>query len=314
MGVYEVQERLRCPREKASLRRVGDALHCSACGSLYPVVDGVPVLIDETNSVFDVADYVSGQFYNAVNEIHQKLEAAHGPKRLYWRMITPLQWAHLPNRHLDAAKAVARMAQQIPAPEVLVVGAGLRRCDLPNITYTDVALHPDLACVCDAHDLPFADTSFDGVVASAVLEHVMDPIRCVAEIVRVLRPGGMVYAVTPFMQPVHMGRHDFTRWSHLGHRRLFRYFDDVESGICGGPGSAAALSLRALLMSMSDRPSLRRYLRLAGLLLAYPAMQVDRLALRTQSAYDGACAVYFFGKKRDAPVSDREILQMFRGA
>ena len=170
-------------------------------------------------------------------------------------------------------------------------GAGLRRYELPNITYTDVALHPDLACVCDAHDLPFADASFDGVVASAVLEHVMDPIRCVAEIVRVLRSGGMVYAVTPFMQSVHMGRHDFTGWSHLGHPRLFRYFDDMESGICGGPGSAAALSLRALLMSMSDRPSLRRYLRLAGLLLAYPVMQVGRLALRTHAAYDGACAV-----------------------
>ncbi len=42
--------------------------------------------------------------------------------------------------------------------------------------------------ICDAHDIPFADRSFDGVIVQAVLEHVVDPFRCCEEIHRVLIP------------------------------------------------------------------------------------------------------------------------------
>lgn len=45
--------------------------------------------------------------------------------------------------------------------------------------------------------LPFADASFDLVVANAVLEHIADPRACAAEIERVLRPGGWFCAWTP---------------------------------------------------------------------------------------------------------------------
>ena len=47
----------------------------------------------------------------------------------------------------------------------------------------------------DATGLPFADASFDAVITSEVLEHVPDDTGALAELVRVLRPGG-VFAVT----------------------------------------------------------------------------------------------------------------------
>jgi SAM-dependent methyltransferase len=48
-----------------------------------------------------------------------------------------------------------------------------------------------------AEMLPFPDDSFDLVVLDNVLEHVQDRDRTLAEIHRVLRPGGILYLVTP---------------------------------------------------------------------------------------------------------------------
>jgi SAM-dependent methyltransferase len=45
--------------------------------------------------------------------------------------------------------------------------------------------------------LPFADASFDGVVSLQVIEHIADPGRYLAEISRVLKPGGIVILATP---------------------------------------------------------------------------------------------------------------------
>jgi SAM-dependent methyltransferase len=47
-----------------------------------------------------------------------------------------------------------------------------------------------------AERLPFADGSFDLVVAISVLEHVEDPRQVFAEVARVLRPGGGFYFYT----------------------------------------------------------------------------------------------------------------------
>ena len=71
----------------------------------------------------------------------------------------------------------------------------------------------------DAHDLPFVDAAFDAAVIQAVLEHVVDPQRVVAELHRVLREDGVLYSEVPFMQQVHEGAYDFTRYTDLGHRR-----------------------------------------------------------------------------------------------
>jgi SAM-dependent methyltransferase len=48
----------------------------------------------------------------------------------------------------------------------------------------------------DAQALPFADNSFDIVIANQMLYHVPDPSRAVRELARVLRPGGVVMAST----------------------------------------------------------------------------------------------------------------------
>jgi SAM-dependent methyltransferase len=52
------------------------------------------------------------------------------------------------------------------------------------------------ARVADVQDLPFADGTFDAVVAAWMLYHVPDLDRALREVVRVLKPGGTFVAIT----------------------------------------------------------------------------------------------------------------------
>lgn len=61
--------------------------------------------------------------------------------------------------------------------------------------------------------LPFAADSFDGVVMKDLLEHVADPVALVREVLRVLRPGGLVFASSPDAQR--------WVWDDYTHRRPF---------------------------------------------------------------------------------------------
>lgn len=68
-------------------------------------------------------------------------------------------------------------------------------------------------CLASGDALPFAGAAFDAVVALDVLEHVSDEARMVAEIARVLRPGGLLVLSVP-------------------HRGLFARFDSYN--VCAG--------------------------------------------------------------------------------
>jgi len=49
----------------------------------------------------------------------------------------------------------------------------------------------------DVEHLPFPAASLDGVLLSGLLHHLPDPARCVAEVFRVLKPGGSFAAFDP---------------------------------------------------------------------------------------------------------------------
>ena len=52
-----------------------------------------------------------------------------------------------------------------------------------------------------AYDLPFEDASFDRVVAAEVLEHLPQDERAMAELFRVLKPGGLIAVTVPRWGP-----------------------------------------------------------------------------------------------------------------
>ena len=167
--------------------------------------------------------------------------------------------------------------------------------------------------ICDAHCLPFEDNSFDGVIIQAVLEHVVDPWRCVEEIYRVLKEDGLVYAETPFIQQVHGGRYDFTRFTHLGHRRLFRKFEEIDSGAVCGPGMALAWSYRYFLLSFTSSRFLRRLIGIFSRLTSFYLPYLDYFLINNPGTLDAASAYYFLGRKSTCVLSDRDLINRYKG-
>jgi len=204
-----------------------------------------------------------------------------------------------------------------PNASVLIVGAGSsgRLLEDVDVTTTDIQELPGVDVVCDAHDLPFEEGSFDAVIAIALLEHVFDPGRVESEMRRVLRAGGLVYSEVPFLQHVHAGAWDFTRFTPLGHRRLFRWFDTILLNAVGGPASSLAWAAHGVVLSMFgwNRP-LWLFADRAGRMLLWWIRYLDKILARAPGASDAACGTAFLGRLRLEPVSDQEILAEYVGA
>ena len=75
-----------------------------------------------------------------------------------------------------------------------------------------------------AERLPFADASFDVVLAIQVLEHVFDPQVASKEMYRVLRPGGELIILAPQSGTLHLVPHHYANltrfWLFEQARRL----------------------------------------------------------------------------------------------
>jgi len=76
----------------------------------------------------------------------------------------------------------------------------------------------------DALRLPFPDGSFDRVIAAEVLEHIPDDSQAIEELVRVLRPGGLIAVTVPRFGPelVNWALSDEYHNVPGGHVRIYR--------------------------------------------------------------------------------------------
>lgn len=63
--------------------------------------------------------------------------------------------------------------------------------------------------VCDIKNMPVPDASFDVVLCSEVLEHVFEPEMAIAEMSRVLKPGGIMLLTAPFCSLTHFAPYHY---------------------------------------------------------------------------------------------------------
>jgi SAM-dependent methyltransferase len=73
---------------------------------------------------------------------------------------------------------------------------------MQNAFVSDIVSTPFVHFVCDAIRLPLADAAVDNLFMVDVLHHIARPAALFTEIVRVLRPGGRLVMVEPYISPL----------------------------------------------------------------------------------------------------------------
>ncbi len=125
------------------------------------------------------------------------------------------------------------IAQKKKNQKVLFVGAGgaleefikkIFPCNLVTID-VDGKRKPDF--IMSISDLNFKDEAFDLVLMLEVLEHVDQPFNASSEILRVLKPEGILLLSTPFIFGIHDAPYDFWRFTKYGLMKLFERFDKL---------------------------------------------------------------------------------------
>jgi ubiquinone/menaquinone biosynthesis C-methylase UbiE len=141
--------------------------------------------------------------------------------------------------------------------KVLVIGAGQKTAYYKEIfgdktVTSDVHLQYGVDIVLDAHNIPFANETFDIVLAQQVLEHCIRPWQVAEEFERVVKKGGLIQIEVPFCFPYHSAPYDFYRYTYSGLRSLFRLCKVKELTVPEGPFSSIAVVISTALIETSN--------------------------------------------------------------
>jgi SAM-dependent methyltransferase len=203
---------LRCPACGHELVRNEAGLVCGGCGRTIQPNELGTLLFDETYAGLDW---------------RQAVATSHGYPQ-------------------GAAEVIAECRDGL----VLEIGAGLRE-NLPHVIQLDAIAYPTTDVSANGEALPFADESFDAVVACALLEHVSQPAAVISEMRRVCKMGGRIYADCTSVHPYHGFPHHYFNATETGLDWLMREVGGAAGTVTVGDARATiALVLDAWLGSL----------------------------------------------------------------
>ena len=222
---YLKLERLCCPGCRVPLSYVADVLACAVCGTAYEVANGIPVLLPPDTRRSETKATMQrfwGELYEAAYAGHVEEH----DRAAFLALLAELEHMFRYRRHLAvtempidelAGKAVLEIGSGAGAHSALFAerGAEMTSMDITPERVVATATKLDwvstgghFALQADAERLPFGEARFDIVYSNGVLHHTPDTAQAVAEVGRVLKPGGravvMLYA-----------RHSVQYWVNL---------------------------------------------------------------------------------------------------
>ena len=218
-ALYDTSARRDSPLGLSNKDRSKDlSLHCEGCQASFPVEEGVPLLFSkkiQQETAYKI-------FYKEYDEREQKLPEIYHPianylqmdsmERLKYHLLNGFSSLRLRRSASKVRRRLMSLARFIgPTAGLTILDVGAREGLLlsllkgnkvafdvmpMSLRYGQERGNSGVAGF--GERLPFKDNSFDVVVCSQVLEHVLQAEAAAAEMTRVLKPAGRVIIETPF--------------------------------------------------------------------------------------------------------------------
>ena len=272
-------DRARCPEcEGAPLTTTGDRIDCPGCGASFPIRDGAAWFVPPRG---------------AAAELHGQEHSA-APRRQSWSWLREHSYRWFEHRLANLPADAA----------VLDIGCGPGHFrDLlsgQKVIGLDIQTYPAANMIADlARPLPLVDGSVDAVLASHLLEHIYQPRNLMDEVFRVLKPGGCLFMVTPFLIKLHQEPHDYLRYTEHWYRRALAEagFSPVEIDSIGGLLEIFDLVNWARAQYLRRRATGWRYVLVRRLIQGQNALQrlLDGVTAGLRSMPEGEARSYPHG-------------------
>jgi len=296
-------ERLRkvlvCPSCRSALEWKEKNLFCSGCRRNYPINDkGQLLLMMDARREDLEKSSAAARNRSSLHQFssrHQQSRLLNAAKKMLGPLTRKILFVYL-RRSPAALKTL--FPENGSERLVIDVGAGGNPIHQDAVT-VDISEESGAQIIAQIENLPLADNSLDGLASCGVIEHLKNPWKVAAEMKRVVKPGGYLYAEMPLLQGIHYNPFDEQRFTPEGLETLFQPFLTVEKGLLSGPGSALAHLLPiwlALLFSFRSK-ILFELLFLPFSWVTFPLKYTDAFLLSHPEAHRAPFAVYYLGQK-----------------
>ena len=221
LSISQLESLLCCPKCHGQLTSKEGGLRCSPCGCTYPIQGGKP-------------NFVESEFSHTSDSVFQQEQMHESSLRaklfnLGSRFVSS---DYTPVDHL------MEFVREIPPDAVVVeLGSGNRRLH-DGFLNLDLFGFPNVDVMSDIQQTPLAEATVDYAILDTVLEHVPNPQRVVCEVHRILKPGGKLLCITPFIFNYHGYPNHYCNFSKDGLEEMFRGFSNCAVEMNIGPSSA----------------------------------------------------------------------------
>jgi SAM-dependent methyltransferase len=284
IDVSKFQGVLQCPSCGSPIRTTN--FTCIQCGRVYIQNEQGQLNFLET----DEGDAVYASAQTAENYLKNYFKQWPRFYRFIIFLVAPVLYSGL---------TVRKFFSRFPKGSLMLnVGSGPTR-EHPNVINLDLFPFPEVDIIALGNKMPFCDDAFDAVCSEQVLEHVHKPQEVIAEMIRVTKPGGLIYISVPFIYPYHPSPDDFSRWSIEGVTAMLWTCKVQESGVKMGPTSALLVVLAMWLATVTSfgNQSLRIIFNHLFMLILSPLKFLDLIIERIPGAKDTAASIYVVAKK-----------------
>ncbi|MBI5045437.1 MAG: methyltransferase domain-containing protein [Candidatus Niyogibacteria bacterium] len=284
---------LSCPLCQNDLHDRKDNMACEQCGMSYPIRTSAIYLAPKGDQL-----------------LRQYREEARSPINRFKALIKTWPWLFdiltlaigSVSFFGQSAKTTIKKTYGNNTQDKIIIniGSGISRPH-PAALNLDIFPFKNVDIVASATALPFKDNSVDMIISESTLEHIPDGETAIKEIMRTVKPGGMVYITIPFLMPFHASPNDYMRLTHEGLKQKFSAFEPIKIGMRGGPASALITFLMyffALPFSLISE-SAYNFATYFFMVILSPLRIFDLLFFLFPKSIETATIIYFVGKKKN---------------